>query len=124
MEFTNVPADAGSLVLEHVKGHGCGYVPNTRTDDDDVKQIDARCIAAYRVPAFDRPSVKITLPVLDVLNDGSNDLRAVQKVRRILEAAGLKVALHNLEAKEAKRLREAAVRFMAEADALDGGVDG
>jgi hypothetical protein len=116
-----VLAENAQMVMEHVKGHRCGYASNDRTEDNDIKIIDARCIKAYRFTRGPQAPVKITLQVLDALNDGSNDLRSVQKARRILEAAGLKVELHDLERVEAARLRSAAIRFNADADAIDGG---
>jgi hypothetical protein len=122
MDFVNISVQAGSPILDHVKGHRCGYVPNERTDDDDIKIIDTRCIAGYRVLEAPRQPVEITVAVLDALNTGSHGLRDVQQARKILEAAGLKVTLHPAELAEADRLRKAAARFLADADAIDGGL--
>jgi hypothetical protein len=65
---------------------------------------------------------QITTEVLDAMNTGRHDLATVRHARRILEAVGLEVAVHPLEAQEAKRLRKLAAQTLAEADGLDGGV--
>jgi hypothetical protein len=65
--------------------------------------------------------VEITPAVLDALNSHRQDLAAVRWARRILEAAGLEVLVHPLEAEEAYELRERAKKLLAEADGLDGG---
>jgi hypothetical protein len=44
-----VPAAEASLQLEHVKDCCC-YRITVNDGRDDVKMIDARCIAAYLVP--------------------------------------------------------------------------
>lgn len=47
-----VPAEQVSLQIEHVEDCGCRYTqtPGQRMLDDEVKLIDARCIAAYLIP--------------------------------------------------------------------------
>jgi hypothetical protein len=47
--FIEVDARSGSLVVRHVGGCFCGRSPGAQVAD--VKTLDARCIAAYRVPA-------------------------------------------------------------------------
>lgn len=45
----DVPADTGSIRMEHVADCCCRYVASP-ADTNDVKLIDTRCIAAYLVP--------------------------------------------------------------------------
>jgi hypothetical protein len=68
-----------------------------------------------------RARVEITTAVLDAMNTGRHDLATVRHARKILEAAGLTVAPHDMEQHEATRLRELAAKTLAEADSLDGG---
>jgi hypothetical protein len=68
--------------------------------------------------------VHITIVVLDALNTGKHDLKTVQWARRVLEAAGLKVARHQLELQEAQRLRGLARTTLLQADKLDGKASG
>jgi hypothetical protein len=63
--------------------------------------------------------VSISPDVLDALNSGRQDLASVTHARKILEAAGCKVRLHQLELDEIKRLRKAAKKFKEDADAME-----
>jgi hypothetical protein len=69
--------------------------------------------------ATDRMKVDITTEVLDAVNTGRHDLAAVQQARKVLEAAGCTVRLHQLEKQEIKRLRDASKKFAADADAME-----
>lgn len=64
--------------------------------------------------------VAITTEVLDALNLGRHDLVAVQRVRRIFEAAGLPVRPHQLEIAEVARLRDMAAGIARDADDMEG----
>jgi hypothetical protein len=64
-------------------------------------------------------SVRITTEVLDAMNTGlPHDLALVTKARRILEAAGCEVEIHDAEKAEIHRLRMMAQRLHAEADEM------
>jgi hypothetical protein len=74
--------------------------------------------------ASEDKEVHITTAVLDAMNTSKHDLKTVQWARRILEAAGVKVARHQLELQEAQRLRGLARTTLLEADKLDGKASG